>query len=75
MMSFKTPSSISFATGNKKKLEEVTQILASGGALPFTVVAAKLDLPELQGEPDEVSINTSEESNELPMQPDCSCMV
>ena len=54
-MSFKTPSSISFATGNKKKLEEVTQILASGGALPFMVVAAKLDLPELQGEPDEVS--------------------
>ncbi|KAG2487061.1 hypothetical protein HYH03_014307 [Edaphochlamys debaryana] len=50
-----TPSKIAFATGNKKKLEEVTAILASGAALPFEVVAAKLDLPELQGEPDEIS--------------------
>ncbi|GLC76767.1 hypothetical protein PLESTF_001831500 [Pleodorina starrii] len=50
-----TPQKIFFATGNKKKLEEVAAILASGAALPFTVEAAKLDLPELQGEPEEIS--------------------
>ncbi|GFR48714.1 hypothetical protein Agub_g10671 [Astrephomene gubernaculifera] len=50
-----TPDKIFFATGNKKKLEEVTAILASGAALPFQVEAAKLDLPELQGEPEEIS--------------------
>ncbi|PNH12352.1 Inosine triphosphate pyrophosphatase [Tetrabaena socialis] len=43
-----TPAKVFFATGNKKKLEEVTAILASGQALPFVVEAAKLDLPELQ---------------------------
>ena len=30
-------------------------ILAAGGALPFDVVSRKLDLPELQGEPAEIS--------------------
>ncbi|KXZ50041.1 hypothetical protein GPECTOR_18g21 [Gonium pectorale] len=50
-----TPSKIHFATGNKKKLEEVTAILQAGAALPFEVAAAKLDLPELQGEPEEIS--------------------
>eukprot|EP00601_Ochromonadales_sp_CCMP2298_P002728 CAMPEP_0173190840 /NCGR_PEP_ID=MMETSP1141-20130122/12561_1 /TAXON_ID=483371 /ORGANISM="non described non described, Strain CCMP2298" /LENGTH=204 /DNA_ID=CAMNT_0014114979 /DNA_START=92 /DNA_END=706 /DNA_ORIENTATION=+ len=45
---------ITFVTGNKKKLEEVIAIL--GDSLPFKIVSAKLDLPELQGEPDEVSI-------------------
>ncbi|GLI71550.1 hypothetical protein VaNZ11_016785 [Volvox africanus] len=50
-----TPKKIYFATGNKKKLEEVAAILASGAALPFTVEAAKLDLPELQGEPEDIS--------------------
>ncbi|KAG2427656.1 hypothetical protein HXX76_012305 [Chlamydomonas incerta] len=50
-----TPSKIHFATGNKKKLEEVNAILAAGAELPFEVVAAKLDLPELQGEPEEIS--------------------
>lgn len=45
---------VRFATGNKKKLEEVVAILAAGPggpeSLPFVVEAAKLDLPELQGE-------------------------
>ena len=44
---------VRFATGNKKKLEEVVAILAAGpggpSSLPFVVEAAKLDLPELQG--------------------------
>ena len=44
---------ISFVTGNAKKLEEVTAIL--GTSCPFTLVAVKIDLPELQGEPEEVS--------------------
>ncbi|WIA19441.1 hypothetical protein OEZ86_005779 [Tetradesmus obliquus] len=51
-----TPSTIYFATGNKKKLEEVVAILAAGHELPFKVEPAKLDLPELQGEPEEISI-------------------
>lgn len=51
----KTPTSIAFATGNKKKLEEVIAILEAGSKLPFEVVAVKLDLPELQGEPEDIS--------------------
>ena len=46
--------SITFITGNKKKLEEVVAII--GDSLPFKLVSQKLDLPELQGEPVEVSI-------------------
>jgi hypothetical protein len=38
---------ITFVTGNKKKLEEVVAIL--GNDLPFEIVSAKIDLPELQG--------------------------
>ena len=49
-----TSSRITFITGNKKKLEEVLAIL--GDSLPFALESAKLDLPELQGEPVEVSI-------------------
>jgi inosine triphosphate pyrophosphatase len=47
---------ITFVTGNKKKLEEVKQILASGGELPFDITNRKIDLPELQGEPFEIAI-------------------
>eukprot|EP01032_Pedospumella_encystans_P009571 gene9571-11254_t len=45
--------SITFVTGNKKKLEEVIAIL--GDTLPFNLISQKIDLPELQGEPGEVS--------------------
>jgi len=45
---------ITFVTGNKKKLEEVVSIL--GDSLPFDLISAKIDLPELQGEPEEVSV-------------------
>ncbi|KAJ6705039.1 INOSINE TRIPHOSPHATE PYROPHOSPHATASE/HAM1 PROTEIN [Salix purpurea] len=42
---------VTFVTGNAKKLEEVRAIL--GQAVPFQ--SLKLDLPELQGEPEEIS--------------------
>lgn len=46
-----------FATGNKKKLEEVVQILNSSPEepLPYTVESVSLDLPELQGEPEDIA--------------------
>lgn len=44
---------IVFCSGNQKKLEEVVTIL--GGKFPFEFVSQKLDIPELQGEPEEVS--------------------
>ena len=47
---------ITFVTGNKKKLEEVQQILASGiDDLPFELTNRKIDLPELQGDPLEIA--------------------
>ncbi|EOD37076.1 hypothetical protein EMIHUDRAFT_439540 [Emiliania huxleyi CCMP1516] len=45
---------VTFVTGNAKKLEEVRAILG-GDALPVRIVSQKLDLPELQGEPEEIS--------------------
>jgi len=45
---------VTFVTGNQKKLEEVVRIL--GDQFPFPLKNKKLDLPELQGEPAEVSI-------------------
>lgn len=47
---------VTFVTGNKKKLEEVTAILAAGdGTVPFVVDSEKMELPELQGEPLEIA--------------------
>uniref|UniRef100_A0A9L0TI64 XTP/dITP diphosphatase n=1 Tax=Equus caballus TaxID=9796 RepID=A0A9L0TI64_HORSE len=64
---------IVFVTGNAKKLEEpsgadpdpavakeVIQIL--GDKLPCTLVAQKIDLPEYQGEPDEISTQKCQEA-------------
>ncbi|KAM3838698.1 inosine triphosphate pyrophosphatase isoform 1-T1 [Vipera latastei] len=45
--------SVVFVTGNVKKLEEVIQIL--GDSFPYKLVAKKIDLPEYQGEPDDIS--------------------
>lgn len=45
--------SITFVTGNKKKLEEVQRIL--GTDLPFVITNKKVDLPELQGDPLEIA--------------------
>lgn len=36
-------------------LLQVVAILEAGHKLPFTVEPAKLDLPELQGEPEDIS--------------------
>ncbi|KAM8874824.1 inosine triphosphate pyrophosphatase isoform 2-T2 [Spinachia spinachia] len=52
--------SVVFVTGNAKKLEEVVQIL--GDKFPLKLVSRKIDLPELQGEPDEISIRKCEEA-------------
>ncbi|XP_003430905.2 inosine triphosphate pyrophosphatase [Ornithorhynchus anatinus] len=49
-----------FVTGNAKKLEEVIQIL--GDNFPCKLVAQKIDLPEYQGEPDEISIQKCKEA-------------
>ncbi|NP_001040500.1 inosine triphosphatase isoform X1 [Bombyx mori] len=54
---------ITFVTGNLKKLEEFRAIL--GANFPFEVVSHKLDLPELQGEIDEVSIKKCQEAARL----------
>ncbi|XP_069358636.1 inosine triphosphate pyrophosphatase [Maniola hyperantus] len=51
---------LTFVTGNVKKLEEVRAIL--GNNFPFEVVNHMLDLPELQGEIDEVSIKKCQEA-------------
>ena len=47
---------ITFITGNKKKLEEVSRILNDGDdEFPFTLVNSKIDLPEIQGEPMDIA--------------------
>jgi inosine triphosphate pyrophosphatase len=48
---------ITFVTGNKKKLEEVKRILVGDGSieLPFDITNAKVDLPELQGDPVDIA--------------------
>lgn len=52
----KTKAQITFVTGNKKKLEEVKQILADGdGNVPFDIINDKIDLPELQGDPIDIA--------------------
>ncbi|XP_026328737.1 inosine triphosphate pyrophosphatase-like [Hyposmocoma kahamanoa] len=51
---------ITFVTSNSKKLEEVRAIL--GTDFPFELESHKLDLPELQGEIDEISIQKCQEA-------------
>ena len=46
--------SITFVTGNQKKLEEVRAIFA-GHPLAKRLQSQKIDLPELQGEPEEIA--------------------
>ena len=55
-MAASSTTKVTFVTGNAKKLEEVKAILSSGGALPVEIVSQKIDLPELQGEPEEISV-------------------
>lgn len=54
---------ITFITGNAKKLEEVIAIL--GKDFPRELVSKKVDLPELQGEMDEISIKKCQEAAKL----------
>lgn len=51
---------LTFVTGNAKKLEEVRAIL--GNNFPLKLINNALDLPELQGEIDEVSIKKCQEA-------------
>lgn len=47
---------VTFVTGNAKKLEEVRAILGSD-TLPVKIESRKIDLPELQGEPEQISMH------------------
>ncbi|XP_073826866.1 inosine triphosphate pyrophosphatase [Musca autumnalis] len=51
---------ITFVTGNAKKLEELVAIL--GPSFPRQVISKKIDLPELQGEIDEIAIKKCKEA-------------
>lgn len=48
-------ATLTFVTGNRKKLEEVAAILASSPDCPFELRSEKVDLPELQGEPEDIA--------------------
>lgn len=52
-----TLPTITFVTGNENKLREVSHILESDGdsSKQFCLVSMKLDLPELQGEPEDIA--------------------
>lgn len=54
---------ITFVTGNAKKLEELVAIL--GPSFPRKVVSKKIDLPELQGEINEICIKKCKEAAKL----------
>lgn len=58
---------ITFITGNAKKLEEVIQIL--GADFPRKIVPKKLDLLELQGDINEVSILKAKEAHKQVLGP------
>ena len=51
-MTMASSKTITFVTGNAKKLEEFLAIL--GANFPHKIVSAKIDLPEYQGTPKEV---------------------
>ena len=52
-----TSGTITFVTGNKNKLLEVQRLLSSDRvqSIPFNLDNAKLDLPELQGSPEQIA--------------------
>ena len=51
---------IYFITGNKNKLAEATQII--GDIKPFELQSQHIDLPEYQGEPDDIAIAKCKEA-------------
>jgi inosine triphosphate pyrophosphatase len=46
---------LKFVTSNPRKLEELVAIV--GDSIPWKIVTADIDLPELQGEPDDIARN------------------
>ena len=54
---------ITFVTGNAKKLEEVVAIL--GTKFPHDVISQKIDLPEYQGTPQEICIEKCREAAKI----------
>jgi len=56
----KMAKQLTFVTGNAKKLEELKQIL--GTTFPREIISRKIDLPELQGEVDEICIKKCQEA-------------
>ena len=48
---------LTFVTGNRQKLLEVMDIVKDlgGKSFPYELVSEKVDLPELQGEPEEIA--------------------
>lgn len=51
---------LTFVTGNAKKLEEIKAIL--GKTFPREITSMKIDLPELQGEVDEICMKKCQEA-------------
>ena len=49
------PKVVTFVTGNQNKLKEVRAILGDEYADKFVLEAKKVDLPELQGEPEDIA--------------------
>ena len=54
------PKTLTFVTGNAKKLEEVVAIL--GTNFPYEVISQKIDLPEYQGTPQEIVVEKCREA-------------
>lgn len=50
------PPVVHFVTGNANKLAEVRSILGASCVAHFTLEAKKVDLPELQGEPEDIAM-------------------
>lgn len=49
------PLVVTFVTGNQNKLKEVRAIIGEEHAEKFVLEAKKVDLPELQGEPEDIA--------------------
>ena len=58
-----TRKTITFVTGNAKKLEEVIAIL--GSKFPHDVISQKIDLPEYQGTPQEIAVEKCQEAAKI----------
>jgi len=76
---------ITFVTGNKKKVEELQRLLGitdqsseQSDPIPFHITNKKIDLPELQGEPEEIAIEkckiaTAEVNGPVLVEDTCLC--